>query len=284
MSQLAVDVIRYAAFTDDPRGGNPAGVVLDAFGIDDAAMQAIATEVGYPETAFLTPRGERDFGVRYFAPDSEVDFCGHATIATGVVLAGLHGYGRFVLHTNVGPVPVDVVTDDATGRPTATLTSVEPRLAPLTDDDLAAILAALRWPATDLDEMMPTRLMFAGNWHPLLGAATRERLAQLDYDAAALRPLMIERGWGTVHLVWRENATTFHVRAPAPNFGIPEDPATGSAAAAFGHYLRETGLIDLPATITLIQGEDLGRRSVLTVEVDAAEPRIRVSGTAVAIE
>ena len=80
------DVRRYAAFSDDPQGGNPAGVVLDATGLDDAAMLAIAAEVGYSETAFITEdRGGGTYRVRYFSPLAEVSFCGHATVATALV-------------------------------------------------------------------------------------------------------------------------------------------------------------------------------------------------------
>ena len=84
-----IDVLRYAAFTDTPSGGNPAGVVLDATDLDDTTMQALAADVGYSETAFLTPHGNgvREFHVLYFAPSIEVPFCGHATIATAVALA-----------------------------------------------------------------------------------------------------------------------------------------------------------------------------------------------------
>ena len=87
-------VERYSAFSDQPGGGNPAGVVLDATGLDADAMQAIATEVGYSETAFLVRRdGPAAFAVRYFSPLAEVPFCGHATVATGVALARRDGPG-----------------------------------------------------------------------------------------------------------------------------------------------------------------------------------------------
>ena len=77
------EILRYAAFTDRPGGGNPAGVVLDASGLDDAAMQTIAAEVGYSETAFATEAPDGALTVRYFTPKTEVTFCGHATIALG---------------------------------------------------------------------------------------------------------------------------------------------------------------------------------------------------------
>ena len=87
----------------------------------------------------------------------------------------------------------------------------------------------------------------------------------------------------TVDLVHREDATTFHARNPFPTGGVVEDPATGAAAAAFGAYLRDQGLITPPATITVHQGVDMGRPSLLTIEIDSATPEIRVSGRAVAM-
>jgi PhzF family phenazine biosynthesis protein len=280
-----VDVLRYAAFADTPEGGNPAGVVLDAAGLDAPAMQAIAAEVGYSETAFLTPSpaGGREFGVRYFAPSIEVPFCGHATIATGVALGERRGEGRFLLHTKSGDVAVDVFADDG-GHLSATLTSVEPKLEDLDEPDLGALLSALRWPAEDLDPTLPPALAFAGAWHPVVAVRTRARLADLDYDFEALRTLMTQRSWTTIQLVWREAQTIFHVRNPFPVGGVVEDPATGAGAAALGHYLCATGQIEPPARITVHQGVELGRPSLLIVDVDDADPRIRVTGRAVAIK
>jgi PhzF family phenazine biosynthesis protein len=275
------EVLRYAAFAETPLGGNPAGVVLDATGLDEHTMQTIAKEVGYSETAFLTPAAGGAFNVRYFAPSIEVPFCGHATIATGVALGERRGTGPFVLHTQVGEVPVDVT--DAAGRFRATLTSVEPDLADLDRPDLEALLTALRWSAADLDDQLPPKVAYAGAWHPVIAAKTRQRLADLSYDFEALRRLMTEKGWTTVQLVWREAPTIFHVRNPFPVGGIVEDPATGAAAAALGHYLRELGAATPPTRLTIHQGVDMGRPSVLTVDLDTDDRRVMVSGTAAAI-
>src|SRR5690349_18254886 len=103
----APDVLRLAAFTDDPAGGNPAGVVLDAGALTDAEMQAIAAQVGYSETAFITSADDEATTIRYFSPLAEVPFCGHATIATGVALARRDGPGRITLDTRAGRVVVD---------------------------------------------------------------------------------------------------------------------------------------------------------------------------------
>ncbi|HWS37844.1 MAG TPA: PhzF family phenazine biosynthesis isomerase [Actinoplanes sp.] len=268
------EISRYAAFTLDPAGGNPAGVVLDAAGLDDAAMQAIAAEVGYSETAFVTSRAGARFRVRYFSPQVEIPFCGHATVATAVAL----GPGEHLFETNAGDVPVLV---DESG--TATLTSVDPHVVALPEEGLSALLAALRWAATDLDPELPPRVAFGGAYHPIIAVRSRERLADLDYDVPALRALMTERGWTTVQLVFRAGPDTFDVRDPFPIGGVYEDPATGAAAAAFGGYLRELELVPEQVTLTLRQGDDMGRPSRITVRLDPAVSGVRVSGPAVPI-
>ena len=274
-----VDILRYAAFSDDPAGGNPAGVVLAAGALSDAEMLKVAAGVGYSETAFLTEdRGAGTYRVRYFSPLAEVPFCGHATVGTAVALADRHGPGTYVFVTNVGEVPVTV--DD---RRRATLTSVGARVAEPADGDLAALLAALRWDAADLDPALPPRVAYAGAYHPVIAAASRQRLAQLDYDVPALKALMTDRGWTTVQLVWREAADRFAVRDPFPVGGVYEDPATGAAAAAFGGYLRAEGLVGDDAVVHLAQGDDLGRPGRLTVTLTPGEDGVRVSGTAVPI-
>src|SRR5215212_954720 len=117
------DVLRLTAFSDDPAGGNPAGVVLDAAGLADAAMLAIAAEVGFSETAFVTAADGQDLAVRYFSPLAEVPFCGHATIATGVAWGERHGPGVLRMRTPAGLVEV-TVRDGNGGPPVATLVSV----------------------------------------------------------------------------------------------------------------------------------------------------------------
>ncbi|WP_395758034.1 PhzF family phenazine biosynthesis protein [Streptomyces althioticus] len=283
------DVLRYTAFSGDPAGGNPAGVVLDASALGDGEMLAVAAELGYSESAFLTgppegldgPEG-RTYRIRYFSPKAEVPFCGHATVAAAVAFAERQGPGPLLFATQAGPVPVEVTAaEDGTLR--ATLTSVEPHVEEVTDADLAEALAALDWPAADLDPAFPPRVAYAGARHLVLAAATRARLADLDYDFARLEALMHRLDLTTVQLVWRESPTLFHVRDPFPVGGVVEDPATGAAAAAFGGYARELGLVPEDAVLTLRQGEDLGRPGELTVTLRAGDPRVRVSGAGVRI-
>ena len=275
-------ILHYTAFSDSPEGGNPAGVVLDASGLTDERMLAIAAELGYSETAFVDARSDGGYDVRYFSPEAEVPFCGHATIAAAVALAERDGAGARVFHTQAGEVPIE--TSGEKGAVTATLISVAPRVDEAPPELLDAALRALHWPRAALDPELPPRVGFAGARHLILSAATRERLAALDYDFDALKQTMLAHDLTTVDLVHREDARTFSARNPFPVGGVVEDAATGAAAAAFGAYLRELGLVTPPTTVTVHQGVDMGRPSVLTVEIAADRPEIRVSGRAVAIE
>lgn len=276
---MTAAVLRYSAFATDPQGGNPAGVVLDARGLSAEAMQRIAAEVGYSETAFLSPRADGDLDVRYFSPLAEVSFCGHATIAAMVARAHTYGPGDVLLHTQAGAVRVTVDAGFV-----ATLTSVAPRVDALSSADLDAVLATLGWRHDDLDPALPPALAYAGAWHPVIAAASRARLADLHYDFDALAALMATRGWTTINLVWRENAHTLHARNPFPPGGVVEDPATGAAAAALGAYLASQDLLPEDRRFTIHQGHDLGRPSVLRVEVPVeVSEGVRVSGTAVEI-
>jgi PhzF family phenazine biosynthesis protein len=244
-------------------------------------MQQIAADVGYSETAFITD--PTNTTVRYFSPAAEVPFCGHATIATAVALAQRDGPGDVLLATNAGPVAV-TTQRAGDGTLTATLTSVAPAVEPATGVDEA--LAALRWSHDDLDPALPPRIAYAGARHLILAARTRERLADLDYAFDALNAYMSPRDLVTVALVHRDahDPALFHARNPFPPGGVVEDPATGAAAAALGAYLRALQLVDPPATITIHQGDDLGRPSRLTVGIDPDPASgIRVSGTAVRI-
>lgn len=273
------EVLRYAAFTEGGAGGNPAGVVLDAAGWDDATRLAVAAGVGFSETAFVEALPQDgQYRVRYFSPRAEVAFCGHATVATAVALAERRGPGELLFHTPAGPIPVRTRATPA--GYTATLTSVPTTTRAAGEAELDAALAALRWERDDLDPRYPAHVAHAGNDHLILAAASRTRLGDLDYDYDALDVLMQERRWTTVHLVHAHSAVSFSARDPFPPGGVKEDPATGAAAAAFGGYLRDLGLVDLPARITVLQGEDMGRPSRLVVDVAEGDGRVRVTGMA----
>src|SRR3954447_10872209 len=120
--------------------------------MDEGRMLAVAAEIGYSETAFLTPRsGGREYDIRFFSPEAEVPFCGHATIATAVALAGRDGPGEIDFHIAAGPVPIRT-SADGDGAITATLTSVSPEILDVERADVEAAVQLLGWSPAELDE------------------------------------------------------------------------------------------------------------------------------------
>ncbi len=249
-------------------------------------MLRIAAEVGYSETAFLAPDDNgrpANYRVRYFSPAAEVPFCGHATIASGVALAERSEPGLFVLTTNNGLVKVDSERR-ADGHIVATLTSVAPRVADADPLLVADTLAALDWKPDELDSSLPPAVGFAGVSHLIIAAGSNERLARLAYDFDRLLSIMLAADLTTVQLIWRESTHVFRARDPFPVGNVVEDPATGAAAAALGAYLRWRGEVVPPASIVIRQGVEMGRPSLIEVEVPDAAGGILVRGTAVSLD
>jgi PhzF family phenazine biosynthesis protein len=283
---MSVEVLRLTAFSNDPDGGNPAGVVLDADGLSDAEMLAIAAEVGYSETTFLVARpkdGANAFDIRYFSPVAEVDFCGHATIAAGIALGQVNGPSTYEFNSNAGPLEVEVFEngDDLV----VTLISPPASVRPLSEDILELLLEALDWEIEDLDPRFTPAIGFAGNAHPVLVADSRDRLAALDYDFDDLLELMTAEGWATIQLVYPDegdpSTRKWHSRNPFPIGGVYEDAATGSAAAAFGGYLRQLGVAGIGDQIQILQGDDMGRPSLILLTVGGSQ--MQISGTGIRI-
>ncbi|MBF4582338.1 PhzF family phenazine biosynthesis isomerase [Curtobacterium sp. VKM Ac-2865] len=268
------EILRFRAFTtssEDPASGNPAGVVLGAEELSSDEILAIAADLGFSETAFLSSVTPGSARIRYFTPRAEIAFYGHATIASGVVLAR-RGAGPVVsLTTNAGAVPVEVQHDRAT------LIAVDTAVEPLEPELLDELLAALRLDPEDLDPALPPAFLRGGNPHPIVPVHAGV-LARHDGDAVLA--LQDREGWdGTIPVVHRASATHFVSRNPFPRGGIREDPATGSAAASLGEYLRTGGHVAPPTEITVEQGAETGRPSLISVTIPATG-RIRVSGTA----
>jgi PhzF family phenazine biosynthesis protein len=254
-----MNVQRIAAFSDGERGGNPAGVVICGVLPDASVMQAVAAQVGYSETAFAAPVDE-GWRVRYFAPETEVPFCGHATIALGAALALEHGDGVFALLLNHANITVEgrregAMIAAALQSPPTRSESAKPRL--VTD-----ALALFSYSQDDLDQRIPPAIVDAGARHLVLALNSRQKLSAMNYDLAAGRTLMNEAGVVTIVLAYAEAPQLFHTRNPFASGGVYEDPATGAATAALAGYLRD---LDWPhgGAIDIVQGEDMGMRSCL---------------------
>ena len=273
------DVERWSAFTMDPAGGNPAGVVVTEAQLERDEMQRIAADVGYSETAFLVPEAPGRWWCRYFAPAAEVPFCGHATIASAVALAAVDPeLDDIVLATSVGEVAVAIDRTGPTVR--AELTSPAAAVAAIDEDALDALLDCFGWDREVLDPALPPAVGFGGAHHPVVALRDRATLAAMDYGFDELRELMHAHDWTTIQVVHRADRATFHARDPFPVGGVVEDPATGAAAAALGAYLRDRGELPPDGRFVVHQGVDMGRPSLLHVDASGTGG-VRVAGTAV---
>ncbi|AKI02938.1 phenazine biosynthesis protein PhzF family [Hoeflea sp. IMCC20628] len=272
-----MNVQRIAAFSDAGEGGNPAGIVIAEHFPDEAEMRRIAAEVGYSETAFAMPDAGSDrWRVRYFSPESEVPFCGHATIALGAALARHSGPGRFALQLNDAEISVEAAASNE--GYIAALQSPPTRSATARAELVDWAPALFGYSSEQLNPALPAAEIHAGADHLVLALKDRGDLAAMSYDLDAGRALMREYGLVTIMLVHARSHSDFDVRNAFASGGVLEDPATGAAAAAFSGYLRDLGWPH-QNRIRITQGEDMGAKSVIEAAfTDQPGSSIHVSG------
>lgn len=268
-------VLRLAAFSQNGQGGNPAGVAFFDEMPSAEEMMAIAKEVGYSETAFLVKQND-GWRVRYFAPQLEIPFCGHATIALGAALGERFGEGQYKLILNDSEISVKA--EQSANGMSATLWSPRTKTESAPGDFVEMILKAFGLRADDLDPRFPIRIANAGARHLILVLKERKMLADMKYPFDEVRSLMLDMDLITISLLWQESNAVFHSRNAFASGGVYEDPATGAAAAALAGYLRDIGWKG-PHTFTILQGEDMGVPSRLNVTfTPKAGESIAVSG------
>jgi trans-2,3-dihydro-3-hydroxyanthranilate isomerase len=283
-------------FTDRRFGGNPLAVFADAPELPTGLMQSIAREFNLSETVFIVkprdPRAQRR--LRIFTPARELPFAGHPTIGAAQVLveeglAGVTGAtGSFLLEEEVGLVPIEVKRQ-ADGAwfvqlTTATLPEEGPAAPPVAE--LSKLLSVAEPDILQDGDFA----QFYSCGVPYLFVPLRDRsvLGRVSIDPASSRRLQAAAGASEVFAFSydpeRENSD-IRARMFAPEFGIAEDPATGSAAAAFAGYLaRRSGHKEGTLRWTIEQGFEMGRPSIIYLEADiadAAVTAVRVGGTAV---
>ena len=267
-------------FTDAVLAGNPLAVVLDAEGLDADRMQAIAREFNLSETVFVLPPRDpvNTARLRIFTPGQELPFAGHPTVGTAVLLAETRA-AELLLRQDIALVLeeavglVHCVARRHKGRSRASFSL--PRLpeeigAPLPAGALAAALSIDR-SEIGFDGHVPT-LMSAGVPYTLVPVASRDAVDRAWPDLARwpddLETFVYARGDAF-------DGSSFHARMFAPTFGIPEDPATGSAVAAFaGALMRFERPADGDHTVTIAQGVAMGRPSRITLGLDVAGGRL----------
>lgn len=248
-------------FTDRKFGGNPLAVIPDAQGLTGEQMQSIAAEFNLAETTFvLPPRDPNNTAhVRIFTPKSELPFAGHPNVGTAFVLARLGRTGdRFVFEEGAGLVPLDLTRENGI--------VVSARLAaPQSLSLVESVSAEIVAPAAGLqpgDIVGESVIASTGNKFLFTELRSREALKSASYNAEVFRRhLPMER---TVGLHLYVTAPEIQSRMFAPLFGVPEDPATGSAnITLIGLLALRDPRPDLTLSKTIGQGVDMGRPSVL---------------------
>lgn len=261
----AYNIQKLAAFTGKDQGGNPAGVVLlDKFPADQD-MLSIAADVGFSETVFAVNECNNHWRIRYFSPEQEVDFCGHATIALGAALGQKFGANKYELTLNNAQITV-IANEDGS----ATLASPQTSSNSLDQHIETQVMSAFGLEQCDIDPVYGTRMVNAGNNHILIFIKDRQRLAQMRYDYAAMRTLMKDHNIVTIVLANKGEGNIIHMRNAFAFGGVVEDPATGASAAAVAGYLREYNLIKFKdgfSEIVFHQGDDMGAPSRIYARV-----------------
>ena len=283
-------------FTDRPFGGNPLAVFPDARGLDGATMQALARELNLSETVFVLPPEDPRHAarLRIFTPGGELPFAGHPTVGTALLLADLGLAGdegervEFVLEEGVGPVPVAVERRGGRAVAAELTTALLPSRGEvrLTRAEIAALVSLQPEDLAggeDAPESWSCGVPFL-----VVPLAGRAALARARVVPDLLAALGAERAPREIFLFCREPehpGAQLRARMFAPGLGVTEDPATGSAVAAFAGYLAaRAGSASGERTWVVEQGVEMGRPSLLRLTVDltaGAPTRVRVGGAAV---
>lgn len=289
MKKRTLRVLQVDAFTDTPLHGNPAAVVLDAQGLDDDQMQAIAREMNLSETAFVFPSEKADFRLRFFTPRKEVPLAGHPTIATVHALVeegriqptGERTFMRLQMNVGVLPAEARALPD---GRRLIVMTQKRPEF--LTFYPPEQVAAVLRIALEDILE--PVQTVSTGTPQLMVVVRNSGTLANMEPDWNQLAKFTEESDFFSVHVfTLPASSAKPHVFARhfAPSAGVNEDPVTGSASGGMGAYLVHYRLME-GTTLVAEQGREVGRPGKVYIQVTTREGEIEsveVAGEAVTV-
>ena len=262
-------------FTDRPLTGNQLAVFTDARELDAETMQELALEVGFSESVFVLPaEGDGDVRIRIFTPRVELPFAGHPVLGTAFVLAQPLQRGVIRLETGSGLVPVELERDDSGsivfGRMSQPVPTVEPYAEP---ERLLGALGVER-------SLVPIEVYDNGARPTYVVLGSDDEVATLRPDLAVLDELEIMASCVA------GSGSRWKMRMFAPYGGVPEDPATGSAAGPLACHLCRHGLLDWGTEIEITQGVEIDRPSRLYARAEGSDgtiERVEVGGRAVVV-
>jgi trans-2,3-dihydro-3-hydroxyanthranilate isomerase len=283
-------------FTKTALAGNPLAVVLDCDGLSDAAMQAITREFNLSETVFVFPPQDSAHraALRIFTPGRELPFAGHPTVGTAVLLATLDGVGQggatFVVEEKVGLVPCRVVSaDNGVMEALFTLPRLPQRVEPAASVDNIARAIGVESADIGFDAHQPS-VFSAGVGFTLVPLNSHAALAKARINRDHWHAGVLPADHANAFIYCRETTDAghqFHARMFAPDLGVGEDPATGSAVAAFAGAVAEyEGLGNGQHVLLIEQGYEMGRPSLIRLEMEIAGGALveaRIGGGAVIV-
>jgi PhzF family phenazine biosynthesis protein len=283
------------SFTKEKFKGNPAGVVVNANGLNDYEMQQIARELNNSETAFLFPPDSNDCNgvIRYFTPSTEVPICGHATIAAMYAKAVEENLDSCVLKfkTKIGTLPFEIIKNNGDYQIVMTQGNFE--LSPAFDNDINnRMLTALGLEESDWDEKCPIQIASTGHSKVMIGIKSRAKLNALtpNYNALTdLSKVINCNGYFVFTFDSDDKDILTYGRMFAPGIGINEDPVTGNANGPLGGYLIENKIVDFNGNefeFNGRQGEKIDRLGLIKVKVKIENNKpslIQIKGDAVVV-
>jgi len=261
-------------FTSEPLEGNQLGVFADGRPFDTGQMQRLAKEMNFAETVFLLPPQDGgDVRLRIFTPGAELPFAGHPVLGTAFVVGAALGADAVTLETGAGLVPVALERDEGQvvfGRMMQPIPAWEPFTR---ERELLAALGAG-------ESLLPVELYRNGPPHVYVELASEDAVAALRPDLAALADL------GVAANCFAGRGRSWKTRMFYPSAGVPEDPATGSAAGPLAIHLARHGRIGFGERIEIRQGAEIGRPSLLYAKVTGDRDQIdsvEVAGAAMIV-
>ena len=267
----------YDVFTKTPFGGNQLAVIPDATALRDADLQDIAREFNYSETTFVYPASDpaHTAKVRIFTPTMEIPFAGHPIIGTALALRDEGHQGDMTLELGIGPIPCRFNEDAAAFTTSAPLErNAEP------DASLVAKSLGLPIDAIDMSAHAPLQ---ASLGLPFVITALRHdddlAACSTSIDAIKEGANRYPAGLDFALYAYVRSGETINARMFAPLDNIPEDPATGSAAATLAALLTE--IAGSPRSLTIHQGVSMGRPSVISAETTTSPAQVTISGSAI---
>jgi trans-2,3-dihydro-3-hydroxyanthranilate isomerase len=273
---LTVRYVLCDVFTDTPLEGNQLAVFTDARSLDEAAMQALALELGFSESVFVFPAEAGGHArIRIFTPRYELPFAGHPTLGTAFVLAAPLQLGVIELETGSGVVPVELERDESGRIVFGRMQQPVPSVQPVPDAD--RLLSAVGVERSEL----PVELYDNGAKQIFVALSSEAAVAALAPDRTALAP------WEVTGInCFAGTGSRWKTRMFSPSPGIGEDAATGSAAGPLACHLARHGWIEWGSEIEISQGAEIGRPSKLYATAAGGGgliDRVEVGGSAVVV-